>query len=267
MLECCLEGVESAFQARRGGAHRLELCANLTQQGGVTPSIGDIEGALLAVKGSHTKVHVLIRPRPGGFVYSALEKQVMEADVSAAVRAGAHGVVIGALLEDGSIDHETTERLVRAAKATTRGAGAADAPTCSVTFHRAFDCCATEPVVALEDLVRLGVDRVLTSGREVSAWEGREVIARLVKVSKGRIAILPGAGTTKDNVKQLLLHTGAKEVHVGSACQESVPAAIPLRGPAVRLGFVGEGSSASELKQVSARRVSEMLTILSEGTS
>ncbi|CAN0513708.1 unnamed protein product, partial [Ectocarpus sp. 8 AP-2014] len=94
VLECCLEGVESASQARSGGAHRIELCANLAQ-GGVTPSAGDIEGALLAVRGSRTRVHVLIRPRPGDFVYSVLEKQVMEKDVSAAVKAGAHGVVIG----------------------------------------------------------------------------------------------------------------------------------------------------------------------------
>ncbi|CBN77438.1 copper homeostasis protein [Ectocarpus siliculosus] len=84
----------SASQARSGGAHRIELCANLAQ-GGVTPSAGDIEGALLAVRGSRTRVHVLIRPRPGDFVYSVLEKQVMEKDVSAAVKAGAHGVVIG----------------------------------------------------------------------------------------------------------------------------------------------------------------------------
>ncbi|CAM9240375.1 unnamed protein product, partial [Hapterophycus canaliculatus] len=263
--------LQSASQARSGGAHRIELCANLAQ-GGVTPSVGDIEGALQAVKGSRTKVHVLIRPRPGDFVYSALEKQVMEADVLAAVRAGAHGVVIGALVEDGSIDYDTTERLVRAAGATT-GASEATAATdarsgsVSVTFHRAFDCCITEPVVALETLVRLGIDRLLTSGREASAWEGRDVIARLVAASNGRIAILPGAGITRENVKQLLFYTGAREVHVGSACQESIPVSILHQGAAMRLGFVAEGTSAAEPKQVTAHRVGEILTILSEGRS
>eukprot|EP00903_Cladosiphon_okamuranus_P010064 g9538.t1 len=261
VLECCLEGVESASQARRGGAHRIELCANLAQ-GGVTPSIGDIEGALLAVEGSRTKVHVLIRPRPGDFVYSSLEKQVMETDVSAAVKAGAHGVVIGALLEDGSIDQETMERLVKAAaEVHTPGASSTTTGACSVTFHRAFDCCTTDPLEALETLIRLGVDRVLTSGREASAWDGRAVISRLVEASDGRITILPGAGVTKDNVKQLLLVTGAKEVHLGSACQENVPGSVPREGAAVSLGFVSEGS----VKQVTARRVSEMLDILGEG--
>eukprot|EP00904_Undaria_pinnatifida_P013369 jgi/Undpi1/9162/HiC_scaffold_26.g11620.m1 len=94
VLECCLEGVESANQACIGGVHRIELCANLAQ-GGVTPSLGDVQGALLALAGSKTRVHVLIRPRPGDFVYTGLEKQVMEDDVTAAVKAGAHGVVIG----------------------------------------------------------------------------------------------------------------------------------------------------------------------------
>eukprot|EP00752_Nemacystus_decipiens_P008965 g8003.t1 len=263
MLECCLEGVESAAQARSGGAHRIELCANLAQ-GGVTPSIGDIEGALLAVKGSRTKVHVLIRPRPGDFVYSPLEKEVMERDVSAAVKAGAHGVVIGALLEDGSVDQETTERLVKAAavEAATPGASAAATKACSVTFHRAFDCCTTEPLEAMQTLIRLGVDRVLTSGREASAWEGRAVISGLVEASDGRIAIMPGAGVTRDNVEQLLLLTGAREVHVGSACQEHVPVSTPRPGAAVSLSFVSEGPA---LKQVTARRVSEMLQILGEG--
>ncbi|CAM9916559.1 unnamed protein product [Ectocarpus sp. 12 AP-2014] len=259
VLECCLEGVESASQARSGGAHRIELCANLTQ-GGVTPSAGDIEGALLAVRGSRTRVHVLIRPRPGDFVYSVLEKQVMEKDVSAAVKAGAHGVVIGALLEDGNIDLETTERLVQVAKAAAKAA-------CSITFHRAFDCCTTDEVAAMESLVRLGVDRVLTSGRHESAWDGRAVISRLIAASGGRIGILPGAGITHGNVKQLLLHTGAKEVHVGSACQENVPTTALREDATVCLGFVGEGSAAAGLKRVSAGRVSEMLTILAEGMS
>ncbi|CAM9219316.1 unnamed protein product [Ectocarpus sp. 13 AM-2016] len=270
VLECCLEGVESASQARSGGAHRIELCANLAQ-GGVTPSAGDIEGALLAVRDSRTRVHVLIRPRPGDFVYSVLEKQVMEKDVSAAVKAGAHGVVIGALLEDGSIDLETTERLVQVAKAAaaaaTLAATAAAKAACSITFHRAFDCCTTDETTAMESLVRLGVDRVLTSGRHESAWDGRAVISRLVEASGGRIGILPGAGITHGNVKQLLLHTGAKEVHVGSACQDNVPRTALREDAIVCLGFMGEGSAAAGLKRVSAGRVSEMLTTIAEGMS
>ncbi|CAB1118207.1 unnamed protein product [Ectocarpus sp. CCAP 1310/34] len=249
VLECCLEGVESASQARSGGAHRIELCANLAQ-GGVTPSAGDIEGALLAVRGSHTRVHVLIRPRPGDFVYSVLEKQVMEKDVSAAVKAGAHGVVIG---------------VAKAAAAAAATAAAKDA--CSITFHRAFDCCTTDEVAAMESLVRLGVDRVLTSGRHESAWDGRAVISRLVEASGGRIGILPGAGVTHGNVKQLLLHTGAKEVHVGSACQEKVPRTALREDATVCVGLVGEGSAAAGLKRVSAGRVCEMLTIIAEGMS
>ncbi|CAN0328005.1 unnamed protein product [Ectocarpus sp. 12 AP-2014] len=252
VLECCLEGVESASQARSGGAHRIELCANLAQ-GGVTPSAGDIEGALLAVRGSRTRVHVLIRPRPGDFVYSVLEKQVMEKDVSAAVKAGAHGVVIGALLEDGNIDLETTERLVQVAKAAAKAA-------CSITFHRAFDCCTTDEVAAMESLLA-GVLLLNVQHHSASWYRRRVMVPGVVSVA------VAGAGITHGNVKQLLLHTGAKEVHVGSACQENVPTTALREDATVCLGFVGEGSAAAGLKRVSAGRVSEMLTILAEGMS
>ncbi|CAM9805777.1 unnamed protein product [Ascophyllum nodosum] len=237
----------------------MELCANLNQ-GGMTPSIGDIEEAVSAVKGSGTAVHVLIRPRPGDFnpksrdVVRFLCLQVMAKDVAAAVKAGAHGVVIGALLEKGGIDEEITAELIRVARATA-------APcSCSITFHRAFDCCATGATAALETLIRwLGVDRVLTSGRAESAWAGRDTIARLVEAGQERIVVIPGAGVSRTNVKQLLIHTGAKEVHVGSGCHENIPWGSP-RESSVSLG-PSEGPSAV-VRRVSRRLVSEILDTL-----
>ncbi|CAM9424443.1 unnamed protein product [Choristocarpus tenellus] len=250
-LECSLEGVESAVQAQQGGAHRVELCSNLIQvcgracskihkkrserafnlfpfhcQGGTTPSIGDVECTVLALRGSQTRVHVLIRPRPGNFIYTSAEIEVMVRDVEAVKNAGAHGVVIGALLSDGTVDKETIAKLVK--KAT---------PAMTVTFHRAFDCC-MEPFITLRALVRLGVDRVLTSGQASTAWEGRDVISKLVEASQGQVAVMPGAGVNKDNIRQLMEHTGAKEVHVGSACHDDA-----IQSGMINLGQAFQGDA------------------------
>jgi copper homeostasis protein len=195
--EICIDDVSGALAAEQAGAHRVELCADLFE-GGITPSLGLIETTLRAV--DTIRVHVIIRPRGGDFVFDEYEVATMERDVTAAREAGAHGVVIGALTADGDIDRPTIERLLVAAGDR------------SVTFHRAFDM-ARDPFAALEELIALGIDRVLTSGQDSSVLEGAPLIADLIDRAAGRIVVMPGGGITARNIDRVIAATGAREVH------------------------------------------------------
>lgn len=203
LLEICLDDVEGAGVAESAGADRIELCADLGS-GGTTPSIGTVETVLGSVH--RVGVQVLVRQRPGDFVYTPQEARAMELDVRALVAAGASasvevGVVVGALTPEGRVDREVTARLVSAA---------GGAP---VTFHKAFDGCADQ-LTALEDLVDLGVGRVLTSGGRPTALQGAERLRELVTRAAGRISVLAGGGVRADHVAGLVADTGVTEVHL-----------------------------------------------------
>lgn len=200
LIEACVESVESAIAAENGGAGRIELCDNLVE-GGTTPSIGTIT---LARDCLGIPIHVIVRPRGGDFLYSAREVETMQRDVVAARQADIAGVVIGALHPDGTIDQESTRALIERAR------------PLSVTFHRAFDL-TRDPREALETLIALGVDRVLTSGQAPTAPEGEALIADLVRQAKGRIGVLPGAGIRADNAAAFIAATGVVEIHVRGA--------------------------------------------------
>jgi copper homeostasis protein len=200
LIEACVDTLTSAHNAEVGGADRIELCDNLGDAG-TTPSHGVLR---LALEQLRIPVFPIIRPRGGGFVYDDADVAVMRADLQHARDLGAPGAVIGAITVDGEID----ERIV----ATLR----ADAPAMQLTFHRAFDA-TRDPHAALETLVQLGIDRVLTSGQANEAWEGRELIAALVKQVAGRIAIMPGGGVNEENAAELLRFTKATELHVRGA--------------------------------------------------
>ncbi|HEY0696990.1 MAG TPA: copper homeostasis protein CutC, partial [Micromonospora sp.] len=217
-FEICIDSVEGAIAAEEAGAARVELCSALFE-GGLTPSIGTIETALRAV--DRIRVHVIVRPRAGDFIYSALEIDAMERDVRAAVAAGAHGVVIGVLTAEGEVDVPATQRLIRAA---------GDA---SVTFHRAFDM-VRDPFTAGGQLVELGVDRVLTSGQEVSVLEGAPLIAELVQRAGGRIVVMPGGGITARNIARIIEATKAEEYHFAALVTSDSPAVH--RNPAPLMG-------------------------------
>jgi copper homeostasis protein len=205
ILEVCIDSVEGAIAAQQGGAHRVELCADL-MEGGTTPSAGTIQ---LTRRSVDIDVNVIIRPRGGDFCYTPAEFEVMKLDIQTAKAAGANGVVIGILNEDGTLDKERTRELVELAQ------------PLSVTFHRAFDM-ARDPYQALETLIELGVDRVLTSGQESSVLEGLELIAELVDTAGDRIIIMPGGGVTERNFKKIVKTSGVKEVHfVAPATRES----------------------------------------------
>jgi copper homeostasis protein len=199
-LEVCLDSLRSAVAARDGGAGRIELCTAMTA-GGLTPSFGLLRSVRRAVR---IPVQVLIRPRPGDFRYSAEELRAMSDDIKAAKELGADGVVVGVLAADRTVDVRAMKRLVRAAR------------PLSVTFHRAFDEVPRRRA-ALDTLLDLGVDRVLTSGGKAAAYEGREEIGRLVADSGGRIVVMAGGGVERQTVAGLLEATRVGEVHVGNA--------------------------------------------------
>ncbi|WP_214416542.1 copper homeostasis protein CutC [Sphaerisporangium fuscum] len=206
--EICVDGTEAALAAERAGAHRVELCAALFE-GGITPTIGTVAATLEAV--SRVRVHVIIRPRGGDFIFDPHEVAAMERDIREVRAAGAHGVVIGALTPEGTVDRPVCERLIAAAG------------DLAVTFHRAFDMTA-DPYQALETLVDLGVHRVLTSGQEVSVLEGAPLIAELVRLAGDRIVVMPGGGVTERNIGRILAETGVSEIHFAALTDEPSPA-------------------------------------------
>ena len=194
-LEVCCADLQSVRVAIEGGAHRIELCRSL-EVDGLTPSRAMMESAIsLGIP-----VQVLIRPREGDFVYNEEEVQSMIRDIRLAKELGANGVVIGALRQDGTIDEETIRRLVDEAKGL------------SITFHRAFDVC-SQPLEALEKVISLGCNRLLTSGQAASAEQGIPLLKQLVEQSAGRIIIMPGAGVNEKNARNILSKTGAHEIH------------------------------------------------------
>lgn len=242
IVEVCLAGIESAVAAEAGGASRIELCENLAE-GGTTPSWGTI--ALVREKVS-IPIQVMIRPRAGDFCYSDLEFEVMRRDVATAVALGANGVVFGLLTAQGQVDKERTAILIEAAR------------PLSVTFHRAFDVTA-DPLAAFDDLLTLGVDRLLTSGQKPTAWEGRALIKALQSRAAGRMSLLAGSGLNATNVAALIQATGINEVHVGSSCM-ALYAGQMLFGPtAVAIGKKSQESEQS-IQRVSAQRVQTIVT-------
>ena len=192
-FEICANSVESCLAAQEGGANRVELCAGIPE-GGTTPSYGEIK---IARKLLHqTKLHVIIRPRGGDFLYTPLEIERMEEDIRLCRELGVDGVVIGCLTEDGEVDMEANRRLVELAK------GGNEQKPMSVTFHRAFDR-AANPQKALEDIISLGCDRILTSGQQPKAVEGVALLAELKKIAAGRIILLAGCGVNEDNIRTI----------------------------------------------------------------
>ena len=197
-LEACCPSLDAVLTAGRVGARRIELCERL-DIGGITPSDVLIRSALAA---SALPINVLVRPRGGDFVYSGQEVEIMLESIRICGRLGVNGVVIGALCEDGSVDVALMRRLISEA----RGCGL------SVTFHRAFDECA-DPLVALDDIIGLGCDRLLTSGHAPDAYAGREMIGKLVRAAAGRIVIVAGCGVRPGNIAAIAAASSAPEFH------------------------------------------------------
>lgn len=209
-FEVCADSLDAVAKAIAGGAGRVELCREL-DTGGLTPDSDDIRRAVAMAReaGRPFAVNVLVRPRPGDFVYDVAEKRDMLNAVADICRLGVDGVVIGALDSDGTVDAEWTRSAVAAA----HDAGV------SVTFHRAFDRVA-DFAASLEALVKIGVDRILTSGCPTCAADGTPTLAMLVSLTDGHPVIMPGGGVRSSNIRRIREATGAREFH--SSCKVRV---------------------------------------------
>ncbi len=197
ILEACVNSAISAVEAQKGGAGRIELCENMPE-GGCTPSSGTIRFARQRL---HIPIMVMIRPRGSDFLYSEDEFEIMKNDILSAKELGAEGVVFGILKPDGSIDRERMGHLAGLAR------------PMQVTCHRAFDM-TVDPFRALDDLVSLGIDRVLTSGQSDSALLGAPLIRKLINHAGSRIIIMPGHGIKENNLEEVADATGASEFHM-----------------------------------------------------
>lgn len=219
-LEVCVDSVESAIAAAQGGGTRLELCSNLVI-GGTTPSL-----ELFREVRSCTKidVNVLIRPRFGDFHYTDHELAIMCREVEAFAGAGAHGVVIGCLHRDGSLDLPKMRSLIRAAG------------ECHVTLHRAFDVC-QDPFTVLEQAAEVGVDTILTSGQEADCWTGRTLLAQLLERAPRGMNILIGAGVTPEVIARMLPLMPARQFHMSG--KRVLESEMTYRNPRVSMGLPG----------------------------
>ena len=197
LLEIVASTAEDCIAAKRGGADRIELCAAIGT-GGLTPSLGTVIEARKSVR---IPVMTMVRPRAGGFCYSPGDFATMRRDAALLLEHGADGIVFGILQSDGSIDTHRCGELVEIANGK------------QTVFHRAFDV-VPDASNALEELIDLGFTRVLTSGQEKTAMEGRELIRSLIAQAATRIEVLPGGGVRALNVRQLVAATGCTQVHL-----------------------------------------------------
>jgi copper homeostasis protein len=206
VLEICVESVDHAVAAERGGADRIELCSDLSS-GGITPSAGLMQTARRHVS---VPIHVLIRPRAGDFCYSDHELETMRDDIHAAKQVGIDGLVLGLLDENTRVDVERTKMLVEFAR------------PLPVTFHRAFDL-AKNAAAALEEVIQTGASRILTSGGEQRATDALLILTHLVHAAKSRILIMPCGGINSANIAGIVQTTSAHEIHtsVGASHQRS----------------------------------------------
>jgi copper homeostasis protein len=202
LCEICVESLNGALAAQEAGAHRIELCSNLSD-GGLTPSAGLIKQVR---KNVHLPIHVMIRPRRGDFCYTPTEIDTMISDITYAKEQGANGIVFGLLNPNGTIDQTNTQRLIQIAH------------PLAITCHRAFDL-TRDPFETLKTLTHLGIHRILTSGGAPSVMQGMNTIQKLIEHAQDQIIIMPGGGITEQNAKTIIQKTNAKEIHFSGRTQ------------------------------------------------
>ena len=217
-VEICANGVESCIAAQEGGADRVELCAGIPE-GGTTPSWGEMVVARKVL--TTTRLHVIIRPRGGDFCYTDLELERMELDIDAARKAGADGVVFGCLTPDGDVDMVANARLMKRCEGM------------SVTFHRAFDR-ARDAEKALDDCIKLGFNRILTSGQQANALLGVPMLKKLQAKTAGRIILMAGCGVNEENIDEIREKSGVSNFHFSA--REIKPSTMKYMNPDVFMG-------------------------------
>ena len=231
-LEICANSAQSALNAQAAGANRVELCASLWESG-TTPSYGTIKKVRELL---NIELYVLVRPRGGDFVYASLELDILKEDISMCKKLGVDGIVSGALQPDNTIDLAATESLI------------AHSYPLKFTFHRAFDLTPSLPQ-ALDELIALKANRVLTSGGLPKAAQGAQMIAQLQRQAEGKITVVAGGGIRAENIGALLA-TGCTEFHMtGNDIQNS-----PALPPRIRLNGA-DGIPESDYRQSSISNI------------
>lgn len=265
-FEICANSVESCLAAQDGGADRVELCAGMPE-GGTTPSYGEIKIARKLL--TTTKLHVIIRPRGGDFLYTPLELERMKEDILMCRELGVDGVVIGCLTEEGEVDMEANRRLIALAKGKAISHSGHSLKPMTVTFHRAFDRTA-HPMKALEDIISLGCDRILTSGQQPKAIDGIGLLEKLEKRVReietqgilkkdfpvDRLQLLAGSGVNEENIRQIFEATGIHEYHFSA--RVNVPSHMKHYNHEVYMGAKGADESNSLV--TSAERVKDTIS-------
>ncbi len=240
LIEACVDGIRSAKAAVAGGADRMELCVDRAS-GGLTPSSGLIESVREI---STLPLAVLIRPRPGDFLYDDSEFSVMRRNVSRCRELGAEAVVFGIVLPDGTTDQRRVAAL------------AALARPMDVVFHRAFDL-TPDVDAALDTLIELGIDRVLTSGQGRTAYDGIPVLKRLVERAVGRIGVLAGGGIKPANARAIVTGSGVTEIHMSAA--KNASSGMEFQRTDIVLGPTGYGWSETDAELI--RRTREAVSL------
>ena len=243
ILECCVDSVESAIEAQKGGADRVELCSALVI-GGLSPSVAMFQKVKEAID---IKVHVLLRPRFGDFCYTDYEHEILKEEVKMFRNLGADGVVIGTLKPDGTLNMEQMKELVEAAG------------EMSITLHRAFDMC-VNPVKTLEDAKALGIHTILTSGQKNNCINGTDLLAKLVEQSNQEIDIMIGGGVDASVIKELHDKTGATSYHMSGKIV--VDSDMKYRKEDVNMGVAT--ISEYDIWRTSAKRVADAKAVLNE---
>lgn len=229
IIEICCGDLQSVIAARDGGAVRIELCSGLAE-GGLTPSAGLIRAAhSIGIE----QINVLVRPRPGDFLYSPAEQRLMAEDIRLAIGSGATGIVTGVLTSDGEVDLKACRQLVEISRATAAECGL---PGINLTFHRAFDV-SRDPFISLQQIIDLGFDTLLTSGMAISAPEGIGMLRELVERAGTKIRIMAGSGVNPANAADIVAATGVTGIH--STARRPLPSGMRFRRPKVAMGAPG----------------------------
>jgi copper homeostasis protein len=245
-LEVCVESVEYALAAERGGADRIELCTDLSS-GGITPSFGLMQSVRRHVR---IPVYALIRPRAGNFFYSDPEFEVMRNDVLAAKQSAMNGVVLGILQRNGRVDVDRTRMLIALAR------------PLPVTFHRGFDE-SPNPDAALEEVIEAGASRILTSAGKMLATDGLSTLTRLVQTAGNRIVIMPCGGINDENVLHVLQETAAHEIHTSLGASDSSGNGMRRAGD----GGNSASSKSGDFAVILERRVAKLVDVIGHNSS
>lgn len=243
ILECCVDSVESAIEAEKGGANRIELCSALVI-GGLSPSKALFEKVKEQV---NIKIHVLLRPRFGDFCYTDYEHEIIKQEIQMFKELGADGVVIGTLKSDGSLNLEQMKELVE------------EADGMSITLHRAFDMCA-DPFRTLEEVKELGIHTILTSGQKNSCIDGKELLGQLMKKANREVDILIGGGVDVSVIPALYESTGATSYHMSG--KVTLDSEMQYRKEDVSMGVAC--MSEYQVWRTSAERVAQVKLVLEE---